>query len=240
MSALTQLTTPTDCVSLSDAKTWLRIPSTMTADDFLISNLIISAREYVSRYTGKQITGPCQYSQTMDMFPLFPMGYFSLVPWFTLPGNVVAGSPSIQNIDWGVYTPADYSKQTLPNYGVIKLPRPPLLSVQSVNYIDPTGVWQVMPSNQYEVITSQNMPGYLRSLQSGWPSIQQGVSNAVSITFTSGFATTSAVPQTFRTAILLLVTHWYENRAAIGGASKAIAESIDRLLASDSEYLVVM
>lgn len=97
---------------------------------------------------------------------------------------------------------------------VIQLPRPPLVSVQAVKYLDPNGTEQTLATSVYRV-HADTVPGTI-SLAPGksWPDVEQSLL-PVCVEYTAGYASATAVPAKAKQAILLLVSHWFENRGAI-------------------------
>jgi len=103
----------------------------------------------------------------------------------------------------------------------IALPRPPLLEVVSVAYVDAQQAPQTLAGGAYTV-RGVGATGYLVP-PSTWPSTAAGPA-VVEITFSAGYGeTASAVPEPLREAVKLLAAHLYENREATfvgtGGAS---------------------
>ncbi len=93
------------------------------------------------------------------------------------------------------------------------VPYPPLISVTSIVYIDTNGDEQTLAVDQYRV-DAGNQPGRITEAYNvTWPSTRD-VTNAVTLTYSAGYGAAAAVPDTIKAAIKLLVTHWYENRAA--------------------------
>jgi len=94
---------------------------------------------------------------------------------------------------------------------IIRPPYPPLVSVDSIKYIDINGIEQTLDSAEYDVdITTE--PGRIKpAYEKSWPSIRT-VMNAVTITYTAGYASKDAVPFDIKAAILLIIGHLYENR----------------------------
>lgn len=88
----------------------------------------------------------------------------------------------------------------------IELPRPPIQSVTSVNYADET--WD--PQN-YLVDDYSFVARIVRARGVIWPSAHLPAANGVKIRYVAGFASAEEVPQRIRQAILLLVSHWFEN-----------------------------
>lgn len=102
----------------------------------------------------------------------------------------------------------------------LRVPKAPLIAVESVGYVDTSGTAQTWAGANYLATLSD--PGPPPSL--GWVELAYGISwptsraqgNAVTVTFTAGFGTTGdAVPGDLRMAMLLLIGHWYETRGAV-------------------------
>ena len=93
------------------------------------------------------------------------------------------------------------------------LPRPRLVSVTSIKYLDSSGVQQTMSPSGYTV-DIYTEPGRITPAYGGsWPS---GIvhTNAVEVIYDAGYGAPSAVPASVKHALLLTVAHWYENREA--------------------------
>lgn len=116
-----------------------------------------------------------------------------------------------------------------PDAEVIRPPRPPLLAVSSITYVDVDGDTQTWDSEEYEV-DRYTEPGriYLAYGES-YPTARD-IENAVCVTYTAGYgepdgtaaASQAAVPESIKHALKMLVSHWYENREpVITGSSPA-------------------
>ncbi len=98
-----------------------------------------------------------------------------------------------------------------------RLPRPPLMSVTSIQYVDTAGDTQTLATSVYRV-DSDSEPGRV-TLEHGqvWPSTLN-VTNAVTLTYQAGYDSGSSpqdaskVPRAVKQAILLMVGNMYENR----------------------------
>ena len=93
----------------------------------------------------------------------------------------------------------------------IWLPFPPLQSVTSITYTNEAGTpGQVLAASNYKVdLTS--LPGQIAlAFNATWPSAY-AEPNVIAVRFVCGY---SVVPESLNGAILMLVAHWYENRAA--------------------------
>jgi Phage gp6-like head-tail connector protein len=242
MSYCRQLALPqTEPVSLTEAKNFCKVPASVTDDDLLIGGLIQAAREYAEKRTGRAIAQR-QFVLVMDSHPYytdtvqsqlaFPPNYYSLPRYST----------------------------TLWNYSqMIKVPKAPLKSVDSMRYIDATGNAVTLHQDVDFVVDRISELGRIFPLPGQfWPA-DLYVANSVEIIFTAGYdpnpAATAdthtvsatppnqqpdsvvvlAVPQAIRTAILMLVAHWYANREpATEGQAGSIPNHLDQLLWSYS------
>ncbi len=177
-------------VLLVDAKQQARIDT--TADDTLVTNLIIGARQWVEKYTGRALITQT-WQVWLDLWPAATELW-----WDGLREGPVTGLEQI-------------------NYLV--LPRAPLQSVSSVQYFDNTDAATVWPPTNYFVDTIRE-PGRL-ALRSGstWP-VPSRLTNGIMVEYVSGYGDDgSAVPEIIKTAIRQLVAHWYEHR---GEAATAV------------------
>lgn len=94
----------------------------------------------------------------------------------------------------------------------LRLPNAPLLAVNSVEYIDDTGTWQLVDPTVYDVDPADT-PGII-TLGYGqmWP-VPRCQRNAVRVNFDAGYGTVrTAIPAPIRTAMLMAVADVYENR----------------------------
>jgi uncharacterized phiE125 gp8 family phage protein len=122
----------------------------------------------------------------------------------------------------------------------ISLPRPPLRTVSSVRYIDPTGATATLAAAGYTVDTASTPGRLVPALGTTWPSTY-AVPNAVMITYVAGSATDPVdVVADRKAAMLLLVGHWFANRESVvvGTISGPVQQTVDALLGVDrASYL---
>jgi uncharacterized phiE125 gp8 family phage protein len=112
---------------------------------------------------------------------------------------------------------------------LIELPRPPLVSVTKIEYLDLNDVTQTLPVVYYRVDADRS-PGVIwRDKDYVWPTISDQP-NAVTITYVAGYGAAAAVPARAKQAILLLVGHWYRSREAVGQVGSEIALAYQRLI----------
>jgi hypothetical protein len=223
---------PVEPVLLAEMKNFLKIPPAVTPDDALITQLITAAREQAEIFTGITIAQRT-FVQNLDSFPYYVDTIMSQQAY---PPNYYS-NPRYSTTLW------NYSQQ-------MKLYNGPLGDVENIQYIDGSGGTQdgelrtLLPGVDFVVDYLSLEPRIFPLPGAFWPSVKY-VPNAVLINFTSGYdpdptkiktvnvATTSppnqqplytfviGIPLSLKTAIMMLVAHWYSNREPVvaGGAS---------------------
>lgn len=94
----------------------------------------------------------------------------------------------------------------------IKLPRPPLQSITSINYYDEAGVLQLWADTEYQVDTISE-PGRVMPVPSGsWPTTQDDRFGAVQITYLAGFTEKALIPENIITGMLMLLASNFQVR----------------------------
>lgn len=93
----------------------------------------------------------------------------------------------------------------------IRPPKPPLATVTTLAYIDSTEVLQVVDPTTYRVDTSLEPGRILLAAGASWP-VAASVPGAVQVEYTAGYGAASAVPATFKQAMLLTIGDLYEHR----------------------------
>lgn len=199
-------------VTLDEAKAHLRVQ--VADDDALITGLIIAARRLVEARLNRSLISTT-WDYFLDAFP-WGGGYFNRA--------IRANGPDPGNPNW------------LPGFvQPVVLPRPPLLSIVSVLYVDMAGVSQSLDFSGF-VVSLGSPGGIAPAFTTQWPQVQPRP-DAIAIRFTAGYgATAASVPETIKLAMKMLIGAWYENReAAQPGALAAVPFAVDALLASE-EY----
>lgn len=97
---------------------------------------------------------------------------------------------------------------------VIRVPRPQLISVTSIEYVDTAGATQTLASAAYQVDTISEPGRIVPAYGYAWPSTRDQP-NAVIVTHVSGYGAAAAVPEPIRGAILLRVADLFEHRADV-------------------------
>lgn len=99
---------------------------------------------------------------------------------------------------------------------IIVVPKPPLISVASVSYVDANGVTQVLSPATYQVSTGGIEGRIARAYGQYWPSVRPLTFDTITVRFTCGYGTNPGdIPEPIRQAMLLLIGHWNENREAV-------------------------
>lgn len=115
---------------------------------------------------------------------------------------------------------------------LIELPRPPLISVDQVDYVDTSGVSQTLASSVYQVDTKAEPGRLCEAYGQTWPTTRDQIA-AVTITYKAGYgATAASVPDAIVHAVKLLVAHWFESREPVitGTIVTPVPLTVERLL----------
>lgn len=115
----------------------------------------------------------------------------------------------------------------------IRLPLPPLQSVESIKYIDETGSQVTLDPSLYNVDVDSE-PGWVDPGDAGWPATFRTI-NAVRIRYVAGFPPNDdsppdpagTVPKAIKRALILLVGHWKANPDAAGTEPDAVTRLLN-------------
>lgn len=117
--------------------------------------------------------------------------------------------------------------------GSLVLPRPPLVSVTHVKYIDTDGTEQTVSSSDYTVIAPAGpraAPGIVAPAYAVvWPSARFQ-RDAIRVRYVAGYGGPEQVPDAIRSAIKLLVGDLHENREAQAEKALAANETLRNIL----------
>jgi len=121
----------------------------------------------------------------------------------------------------------DLAQDVFPNgFESLWIPKPPLVSVTSVSYVDQPGVTQTWSASLYTVDAPAGpwarqgriVPTYLQI----YP-VTRAIENAVTVRFVAGYGAAASVPAPIKVAMKLLIGHWWVNREA-GALVRASAD----------------
>lgn len=212
--ALTVFTAPTEePVTQDEVIDHLRIDAT-DVEDTLLPIYISAVRRWIERFAGIAF---CQQTLewAQDFFPPYGLSY----------GLSRMGYPPISSDMWDT-----------DDFGSIVLPRPPLISVTSVKYVDAGGTLQTLASNQYQVDT-RSVPGRLAPAYGvSWPDTRWQP-NAVIVQYVAGYASAAAVPDDLKQIVLLACGMLYENREEVIEGTVNATGILKRLLANHRAWV---
>lgn len=131
-----------------------------------------------------------------------------------LNGMITAARKVGENRTWRTLIDStyEYRLDEFPE-DIIDLPKPPVTSVESVEYIDAGGTTQTVDSDNYRVDTDSE-PARLEPVNE-WPVADDRL-NAVIVTYKAGYGddSGSSVPEDIKIALRMLIKYWYDNRDA--------------------------
>lgn len=116
---------------------------------------------------------------------------------------------------------------------MIEVPKAALVSVTSITYVDTSGVTQTLASNQYVVDGAGAIGRIYPAYGVTWPSVRCQP-RAITVRFVAGYGTSpDNVPMPIKQAILLLVSHFHEQRqpVSVGQAVNSVPMAVDALIA---------
>lgn len=106
----------------------------------------------------------------------------------------------------------EFTRDSFPQQ--IELPRPALVSVQSVKYLDDNGALQTLANTEYQVVISE-LVGYLQpAYGKSWPSCRVQPDSVV-VAYTCGYGNAAAVPSSIKSWMLMAIGTWYAQREGI-------------------------
>jgi hypothetical protein len=188
-------------IPLSEMKQHLRVD--FSDDDATIQGYLRAARLQLER----------KYNRAMlTQSLLLTLDSFDPTRWTA--DSFYGISPSTWSLGLGV------------SWSMIEL-RPPVQSITSVTYTDPSGTTQTLPSSGYSFEAgSDSATGRIfPALNKIWPAV--GLTpGAVKIEWVAGYTTPDLVPEDWRAAVKLFVGHLYENRQAVVAEGRVVAVEI--------------
>lgn len=107
----------------------------------------------------------------------------------------------------------DYTFDLWP-YGLeaIYIPKAPVSSITSVKYYDTSNAEQTLATSVYKTILNREPAEIRLKNAQSWPSVY-GEPGVITVRFVAGYgAAVTAVPESLKAAMLLLVSDWFENR----------------------------
>lgn len=112
----------------------------------------------------------------------------------------------------------------------LRLPMP-ALSVTSLKLVDTAGEETVVAGANYE-LQHNGLGSFVRIADDYTSPVTLAETRGVQVTFVAGYGAAAAVPSKAKLAILLLVSHWYQNREAVnvGNITSMMPLAFDELM----------
>ncbi len=178
-------TTGVEPVTLDEMKNHLRVD--FTDDDDLITSLIVAARQRAEDITGRTLVNST-WVYCRDSFPY---------NWQTT--TAPSRAMLTEFCEWWA------------NAQTIRLPKTPVIAVQSVQYVQDTTQSYVTLDPTLYVVDTLSVPSMIYPAANYyWPPVYV-VKDAVKITYTAG-CDVSDIPEPIKVAIRMMVAFWYEQR----------------------------
>lgn len=178
-------------VILADAKAWSKV--TIPDEDAIFTSLITAARRALE--TSIKAIFINQTWQWVGDAPPIGGGYYN---------RTVRQAGPFGGMGW------------LPTNNMpLKLPKTPLVAVNSINYLNSSGAPTLLDPSQYVVETGT--PGRIAPAYGKiWPTVQNMI-GAIKIEYVAGMgADATFVPESVKTAIKVLVEMYYRDRSLAG------------------------
>lgn len=185
-------------LSLDEAKLHLRVD--FGDDDTLIMALIVAARQFAETITRRALVQQ-QWKIVGDRFPS-PMAGRLTEYWLGQQWGL-AGMGGISN-----FLPTDRT-----GYGIL-IPLAPLISIDSIKYLDTAGVQQTLSNSVYKIDSVSEPARVLPAFGQSWPTTRQEI-NAVEVTFTCGYTVNNPIPEGIKSWMKIRLATLYENREEV-------------------------
>lgn len=199
LATIADNTTTTYTDNVADAALGAGAPASNTTGDPILLRLIGAARSQAEQLTRRALITQ-QWQLSLDRFP-----------W---PGGTDYGGWPQVGLSFGGGNLGRMSAR-LASWYSIELPKPPLISVDLVQYLDVQGATQTLTANTDYVLDLGREPARLAPAYGRyWPTTLQQI-NAVTIRFTCGYGAAAAVPDGIKQWMLLRIGTMYENRAEL-------------------------
>jgi uncharacterized phiE125 gp8 family phage protein len=202
-------------VTLAEMRLHLRCDAGVTAEDDMITDLIVVAREWVESYTGRALI-----DQTWRL---------TIEQQETLTGDTVLQSAYSGRFQW------DHS-------GEIMLRRAPVLALSSFVTVGADGVETAVAADTYELREANSRWPRIVGLNGAtWSTGNFRITYRAGFAERTGSPvdTASVVPARFKQAIKLIVGHLYENRESVlvGTTATELPMGVRWLLQSEKSEL---
>lgn len=176
-------------ITAAELKLFLEIESSETRWDDLLDALIVTARQHAEEYLGAALIT----TVFVASYDRVPMG---VSPWWD--GVRELPVTAVQEVG-----------------REIPVPRWPLQSVASVDFIDDDDTATTADASSYYVDTARVPPRVVLRFGQVWPTVNLRPANGVQVTFTAGYGDAAEdVPQQIRQALIMMAAYLFEHRGA--------------------------
>ena len=108
------------------------------------------------------------------------------------------------------------------------IPNWPIVTVDSIAYVDTGGDTQTWSSSLYRTSLVQVPATIIPAITEDWPDLEADAIDAVTLTFTAGYGTAATdIPNQIQTMIKLLASHWFKHREAVGDSNVPYKKAYD-------------
>jgi hypothetical protein len=196
------------------AKRQLQLDASYTDDDDYLANVLIpAARESAELHTARSY-GVRSFREYFDGFP----GQRLPIPY-----------------NYAIDIPSRHQFESLAPHR-FELSRSPLVQVTQVQYLDQDGATQTLDPSVYTVSDHKDPASIFRAAPSaGWPVPLYRV-DSVWVDYDAGYAD-GKLPAIALQAMLLLLSHWFENRTPVAAtAGSELPFTVTNLLDKNRVY----
>ena len=126
---------------------------------------------------------------------------------------IEAAKEQVENTTWTTLLRTTYTAYFNRFSSVMVLDDYPITEITSIKYYNSEGVLTTVDQSTYftDLISTPSIIIF----KDGTPTTQHLRPNAVEIEYKAGYINTNAIPSSLKSAILLMIGHWYEHREDI-------------------------
>lgn len=147
----------------------------------------------------------------------------AVVSFFDAPNGVIGKALYTQTWELSVRSADSKSR--------IELPVTPVQSVSTISYYDGDNTQQTLTVDDFYLHTNEDWAYLTPKTGVSWPTTYNRL-DAITVTFVAGYGEAAEIPQGIKQAMLLLLTHWYENRSAtiVGTSAQEMPLAVQSLV----------
>lgn len=112
---------------------------------------------------------------------------------------------------------------------VLEIPAQPVQSISSIQYYDEDNNQQTLDLSTVYVYSAEDVTTITPRAGETWPDLYDR-EDALVVTFVAGYSSTMNTPENLKQAVILLASHWFENRTAAGRWMQDIPFGVNSLV----------